>query len=116
MLACLAWARAPLLAAAAAGLLLAGTVVGDARLRALDGASTLIEDGRAISARAHLLTPPRPSAFGASAEARLASGSLAGARVLLRFADRAARRTQPALSRSTAIGSELAVTGGCAGP
>ena len=92
----------------AAGLLLAGGAVGDARLRALEGEASRIDDGRAISARAHLLTRPRPSAFGASAEARLATGSLAGARVLLRLAD---RDTRPALPRSTAIGAELALSG-----
>ena len=77
-------------------------------LRALEGAANRIDDGRAISARAHLLTRPRPSAFGASAEARLATGSLAGARVLLRLADRGAR---PALSPDTVIGAELALSG-----
>ena len=107
-LACLAWLRAPGLAVVAAGLLLLGSAAGDARLRALDHALRLIGDGRAISARAHLLTHPRPSAFGASAEARIATGPLAGARVLLRFADRGAR---PALPHSTAIGAELALAG-----
>ena len=92
----------------AAGLLLLGSAVGDARLRALDHAPVLIGEGRPVSARAHLLTRPRPSAFGASAEARIATGSLAGARVLLRFADRGAR---PALPHSTPIGSELALAG-----
>jgi competence protein ComEC len=104
----LAWLRAPRLAVVAAGLLLAGSAVGDARLRALDHASTQIVDGRSVSARAHLLTRPRPSAFGASAEVRIATGSLAGARLLLRLAARDAR---PALPESTAIGAELALAG-----
>jgi len=108
VLACLAWLRAPGLALAAAALLLAGSALGDARLRALDQAAIPIGDGLAISARAHLLTRPRPSGFGASAEARLATGSLAGARVLLRFA---ARGAQPAFLRTAAIGAELAVAG-----
>ena len=107
-LACLAWLRAPGLAVVAAGLLLAGQRAGDARLRSLDHASALIAEGRPISARAELLTHPRPFAFGASAEARIATGPLAGARVLLRFADRGAR---PAVPHSTAIGSELALAG-----
>ena len=107
-LACLAWFRAPGLAVVAAGLLLAGSAAGDARLRTLDHFSALIGEGRPISARADLLTHPRPSAFGASAEARVETGPLAGARVLLRFADRGAR---PALPHSTAIGSELALAG-----
>jgi competence protein ComEC len=108
VLACLAWLRASRLAVLAAALLLAGGVAGDARLRALDHASTRIVDGRSVSARAHLLTRPRPSAFGASAEARLATGSFAGTRVLLRLA---ARDPRPALPESTAIGAELALGG-----
>jgi competence protein ComEC len=108
VLACLAWLRAPELAVIAAALMLAGSAVGDARLRALDHASTLIGDGRTISVRAHLLTRPRPSAFGASAEARLTTGSLAGARVLLRFADHGAH---PPLPNGMAIGAELALAG-----
>jgi competence protein ComEC len=107
-LACLAWLRAPGLAVVAAGLLLLGGAVGGARLRALDHAPVLTGEGRPISARAHLLTHPRPSAFGASAEARIATGSLAGTRVLLRFVDRGAR---PALPDSTTIGAELALAG-----
>jgi competence protein ComEC len=116
-LACLAWLRAPRLAVVAAALLLAGSAAGDARLRALDHASTLVGDGRAISARAHLLTRPRPSAFGTSAEARIATGSLAGARILLRFANRSADRPRPARgpgsapSQRTPIGAEVAVAG-----
>jgi competence protein ComEC len=108
VLACFAWLRAPRLAVVAAALLLAGSAVGDARLRALDHATTLIGDGRAMSAHAHLLTRPRPSAFGASAEARLTTGSLAGARVLLRFADRGAHAPLP---HGTSIGAELALAG-----
>jgi competence protein ComEC len=107
-LACLGWLRAPGLAVVAAGLLLAGGAVGDARLHALDHFSDLIGEGRPISARADLLTHPRPSAFGASAEARIATGPLGRARVLLRFADRGAR---PALPHGIAIGSEVAVAG-----
>jgi competence protein ComEC len=108
LLICLAWLRAPRLAVVAAGLLLVGSTLGDSRLRALDHTSTRIGDGRSIRAHAHILTRPRPSAFGASAEARIATGSLAGARVLLRLADRDAR---PALPESTAIGAELALAG-----
>ena len=113
VLACLAWLRAPGLALAAAALLMGGSAVGDARLRALDQAAIQIGDGAAISARAHLLTRPRPSGFGASAEARLATGSLAGARVLLRFE---ARGAQLASLRTVAIGAELAVAGGLRRP
>ncbi len=108
LLACFGWLRAPGLGCVAAVLLLAGSAAGDARLRALDDDSALIRDGHAISARAHLLTRSRPSAFGATAEARLTTGSLAGAHVLLRFADRGPR---PALPHGTAVGAELALAG-----
>jgi competence protein ComEC len=107
-LACLAWLRAPVLAVIAAALLLAGSAAGEARLTALDRASARIGDGRAVSARAHLLTRPRPSAFGASAEARIVTGPFAGARVLLRLADHGAH---PPLPNGTAIGAELALAG-----
>jgi competence protein ComEC len=108
LLAALALLRAPGLAVVAAVLLLAGSAMGDARLRALDQVSVPIGDGRVISARAHLLTRPRPSAFGMSAEARIATGPLAGARVLLRIADRGPR---PAVSHDAAVGAELALAG-----
>jgi competence protein ComEC len=91
----------------AAGLLLAGNAVGGARLDALERASTLIDDGRPVSARAHLLTHARASAFGASAEARIATGPLAGSRVLLRFDGRGGSSL---LSRA-AIGDELSLAG-----
>jgi competence protein ComEC len=104
----LVWLRAPGLAVVAAVLLLGGSAAGHARLRALDHASTQIGDGRVLTARAHLLTRPRPSAFGASAEVRIATGPLAGARVLLRFADRG---PLPAVPHDTAVGTELALAG-----
>jgi competence protein ComEC len=102
-LACLAWLRAPGPAVIAAALVLGGSAVGDARLRALDHASAQIDDGRAIRAHAHLLTRARPSAFGATAEARLTTGRLAGARVLLRL--------DAPLAPRTAVGAELALAG-----
>jgi len=107
LLGCLAYARAPLLAVLAAALLLAGSAAGAARLDALDHASTEIDDGRALSARAHLLTRPRASAFGASAEARVAAGALAGSRLLLRFDG----RDGTSLPNRAAIGDELSLTG-----
>ena len=107
LLACLGYARAPALAVLAALLLMAGTAAGAARLDALDHASTAIDDGRAISARAHLLTRARASAFGASAEARIAGGSLAGSRVLLRFDVHGGS----SLPSRAAIGDELALSG-----
>jgi competence protein ComEC len=107
LLACLGCTRAPLLAVLAAALLLAGSAAGAARLDALDHASTEIDDGRALSARAHLLTRPRASAFGASAEARVAAGALAGSRLLLRFDG----RDGTSLPNRAAIGDELSLTG-----
>ena len=107
LLAFLAYARAPGLAVVAAALLLAGTAAGAARLDALDHASTLIDDGRAISARAHLLTRARASTFGASAEARITSGPLRGSRVLLRFD----RRDGSSLPSHAAVGDELSLGG-----
>ncbi len=76
--------RAPALAGLAAALVLAGSAFGDARLRAIDSPAALVVDGRTVEVAAHLLSPPRPSAFGASAEVRVAGGRLDGVRLLLR--------------------------------
>ncbi len=107
LLACLACARTPALAVVAAALLLAGSAIGAARLDALDHPSTVIGDSRPIAVRAHLLTRARPAAFGASAEARIAGGSLAGTRVLLRLDGRGGS----ALPGRAAIGDELSLAG-----
>ena len=107
----LSLARAPLLAVIAAALLLGGSAFGAARLDALDRSSTPIGDGRAIAARAHLLTRVRPSAFGASAEARIATGRLAGARVLLRLGGGGASTGHGALPSRATIGDELSLAG-----
>ena len=107
----LSLARAPLLAVIAAALLLGGSAFGAARLDALDRPSTPIGDGRAIAARAHLLTRARPSAFGASAEARIATGRLAGARVLLRLGGGGASTGHGALPSRATIGDELSLAG-----
>ena len=107
----LSFARAPLLAVIAAALLLGGSALGGARLDALDRPSTPIGDGRAIAARAHLLTRVRPSAFGASAEARIATGRLTGARVLLRLGGGGASTGHGALPSRATIGDELSLAG-----
>jgi len=107
MLACLACARAPVLAVIAAAMLIAGSAAGAARLDALDHASTRVGDGRSVSVRAHVLTRARPSAFGASAEARIASGALVGTHVLLRFDGRGGS----ALPGRAAIGDDLSLAG-----
>ena len=106
----LAFARAPVLATVAAALLLGGSAFGAARLDALDRPSTPIGEGRAIAARAHLLTRVRPSAFGASAEARIATGRLTGARVLLPLGGGVSTGRGALPSRAT-IGDELSLVG-----
>ncbi len=76
--------RAARLGVLSAALVMGGSAIGDARLRAIDRPGALVVDGRTVDVSAHLLTPPRPSAFGASAEVRVAGGRLEGARLLLR--------------------------------
>jgi competence protein ComEC len=78
----LAPARLALLSGA---LLLAGGCVGASRLAAIDAPAARLRDGSSLHARAHLLNHPRPSAFGASAEIRVAGGSLRGTRLLVRI-------------------------------
>ena len=80
----LAGCRAPTLGALAAALVLGGAAFGDLRLAAIDASASLVEDGRVLGISAHLLTPPRPSAFGSSAEVGVTGGRLDGARLLLR--------------------------------
>ena len=76
--------RAPALAALAAALVLGGAALGELRLQAIDRSARLVEDGRTVHLSAHLATPPRPSAFGSSAEVRVTGGRLDGARLLMR--------------------------------
>jgi competence protein ComEC len=76
--------RAHSLAALAAALVLGGAALGELRLHAIDRPATLVEDGRTVDLEAHLATPPRPSAFGSSAEVRVTGGRLDGARLLMR--------------------------------
>ena len=68
-------------------------------------AAALVEDGRTVDVSAHLLTPPRPSAFGSSAEVGVTGGRLDGARLLLRV-PRWAR-----LPRGVRVGDELRLRG-----
>ncbi len=77
--------RAPRLGAGAAALVIAGALVGDWRLAAIDGSASRVSDGARAEARAHLLSSPRPGRFGASAEVELTSGPARGARLLLRI-------------------------------
>ena len=75
---------APSLGALAAALVLGGAAVGELRLQSIDRSAALIEDGRVVDVSAHLLTPPRPSAFGSSAEVGVIGGHLDSARLLVR--------------------------------
>jgi competence protein ComEC len=74
----------PAAAALASALVLAGALTGDLRLGHIDAPANRVRDGASLRARAWLLTPARPGPFGSSAEIRVASGSLRGARLLLR--------------------------------
>ena len=83
-LALLCGCGAAALGALCAALVLGGAALGDARLHAIDRPAALVVDGRTVDVSAHLLSTPRPSAFGASAEVRVAGGRLDGTRLLLR--------------------------------
>jgi competence protein ComEC len=96
---------APALAALAGGLLLAGAAVGDARIGAIDASAERIRDGPVREVRAYVVSSPRPSAFGFSAEVRVGAGRLRGARLLVRV-PRWAR-----LPPSIELGEELELTG-----
>jgi competence protein ComEC len=78
--------RAPAIGALAAALVLVGAAIGAARLEAIDAPAARVDDGETVKLRAHLVTRPRASSFGSSAEVRVASGELAGARLLMRVA------------------------------
>jgi competence protein ComEC len=97
--------RAGALGAVAAALLLCGAAAGDLRLAAMDAPVERVRDGERVELRAHLLTRPRPSPFGSSAEVAVTSGRLTGARLLVRAA-----RWAP-LPRAVRIGDELQLDG-----
>jgi competence protein ComEC len=78
--------RAAAVGALAAALVLVGAAAGALRLEAIDTPAGRLADGKTTRLRAHLLTRPRRSAFGSSAEVRVTSGRLAGARLLMRLA------------------------------
>jgi competence protein ComEC len=99
----LAVLRGAPLGALCAALLLAGAAAGDARLAEIDEPAAGPLDGERVALHAELLTRPRPSMFGASAEVRVTSGRLSGARLLLRIPQWA--RLPPRV----AVGAELAL-------
>ena len=93
------------LASIAAAMVLGGAAIGDARLRSLEAPAGRARDGPVRELRVYLATPPRPSAFGSSAEAEVSAATLRGARLLLRV---------PRWSRlpgGIEVGGELAVSG-----
>ena len=97
--------RAATLGVLAAVLVLSGAAAGELRLAAIDAPAERVRDGEQVELRAHLLTRPRPSPFGSSAEVAVTSGPLSGARLLVRAA-----RWAP-LPRSVRIGEELRLEG-----
>jgi competence protein ComEC len=97
--------RAATLGAAAAALVMCGAAAGELRLAAMDVAAERLSDGEQVELRAHLLTRPRPSPFGSSAEVAVANGPLSGARLLVRAA------TWAPLPRAVRIGEELRLEG-----
>jgi competence protein ComEC len=62
-----------------------GAALGDARLAALDAPAARVVDGARLTGRAFLLSHPRPSPFGSSAELRMTSGRLDGVSLLARL-------------------------------
>jgi competence protein ComEC len=97
--------RAPAVGALAAALVLVGAAAGELRLDAIDSPRARLTDGETTTLRTYLLTRPRPSAFGSSAEVRVVSGELSGARLLVRAAQwaRFPERVQ--------VGAELVLAG-----
>ena len=80
----LASIRAHWLGLACAGLLVAGAVLGEARLAAIDAPRAVIGAGLRLEGQGVLLERPRPSPFGSSAEIELRYGEAAGARLVAR--------------------------------
>lgn len=97
--------RAPCAALVCAVALLIGAAAGHARVEAIDAPGERLEAGDRVEGRAHLLSAPRAGAFGASAEARMASGAARGARLLLRLPRDAH------LPEGIGPGAEIAVAG-----
>ena len=93
--------RFPGLGLLVAVVLVGGAVVGTERLGAIDGPARALRPGAEISGRAVLLTPPRPSRFGWSAEIELEED---GVRLL-------ARGSGAVRAPSPTTGDELEVNG-----
>jgi len=99
----------PLPAVAALAVLLAGAVIADARLAALDRTALRPLLGRDVEARVTLLEHPRLRMFGTRvAAARLASGPGAGERVVLRAPARVSWPADPAPGMALRVRGRLA--------
>jgi competence protein ComEC len=96
-----AWALGPV----CASLLLAGAVVGSARLDAIDAPGRRVPSGTVLDGRADVLEAPRPSRFGSRAVIRMRSAPGSGANLLA--------RAGPGVRwpRGVGIGAELHVRG-----
>jgi len=94
----------------ACGALVAGALLGDARLAAIDAPGAALSAGDRVQGRALLIEAPRAGPFGASAEVRMTAGSARGARLYARL-PREAR-----LPRDAGAGLELALTGAIRAP
>jgi competence protein ComEC len=97
--------RVPRLGLLAACAVATGAFVGAARLEAIDAAGERLRDGQHVSGRAHLLGPPRPGAFGISAEVEMVSGPSTGARLLARLP------REWRVPRRLRVGAELSLSG-----
>lgn len=82
--AAIAAAGAPRTGALAAAALVAGAVLGSARVDAIDAGRRVAPPGSAIAGEAVLLEHPRPGPFGSSATVRMRHGPARGARLLAR--------------------------------
>jgi competence protein ComEC len=89
----------------APALVLTGATIGDARVAALDAPAGRIGNAHTEQLRAHLVTNPRASAFGSSAEVEVNGGTRDGARLLMRVP----RWTR--LPAGLRIGEELVLSG-----
>ncbi|MGI8844810.1 MAG: ComEC/Rec2 family competence protein [Thermoleophilaceae bacterium] len=78
-------AGAPRSAILAATLLVAGGLLGAARIESIDAPGRQLHAGAAVEGVATLIGPPRPGAFGSSVPARLEGGPARGAKVMVRL-------------------------------
>jgi competence protein ComEC len=103
----------PALAAPLALVAVLATVVGAARLAAIDRDLARLPDGAALATTAHLIEPPRPGPYGASATVEIAAGPARGLRLLarLRESGTASGGRPGADLADAAVGSELRLRG-----